>query len=463
MTEALQLDAALLNKYDTRGPRYTSYPAAPQFRPMEEAEYRALVQTHRANRSDALSVYVHIPFCRTVCYYCGCNKVVTANYRRAEDYLEVLTQELALQSTLFGLRPAVDQLHLGGGTPTYLNDGDLSRLMRALDTSLALEPGETREFSIEIDPRTTDAARIRHLAALGFNRLSIGVQDFDPEVQRAINRLQGLDQTTEVIDTARQAGFRSINLDLIYGLPLQTQARFAETLERVIALRPDRLAVYSYAHLPERFKVQRQIEAADLPSSAEKLALLVMTIERLTAAGYVYIGMDHFALPDDELAVALREGSLQRNFQGYATGAGRDLLALGVSAIGRIGPAFAQNHRSVEPWAADVSLGRIPVAQGLVLDDEDLLRGEIIQALMCGRRLDVRDIERRYRIEFASHFASELERLIPLADDGLVAVDAESIEVSARGRLLLRPIAMAFDAYLHARHKTTEPRYSRVI
>lgn len=463
MSEALQFDAALLDKYDTRGPRYTSYPAAPQFRPMAEEEYRALVREHREHNSDPLSVYVHVPFCRTVCYYCGCNKVVTANYRRAEEYLEVLVQELALQSSLFGLRPRVDQLHFGGGTPTYLNDADLSRLMRALDTALALERSEEREFSIEIDPRTTNAARIRHLAGLGFNRLSIGVQDFDPAVQQATNRLQGVDQTTEVIEAARAAGFRSINLDLIYGLPLQTRERFAETLETVIALRPDRLAVYSYAHLPDRFKVQRQIRTEDLPSAGEKLALLAMTIERLTEAGYVYIGMDHFALPDDELAVALREGTLQRNFQGYATGAGRDLLALGVSAIGRIGPAFAQNHRDIERWAAEVSLGRIPVAQGLVLDDEDLLRGEIIQALMCGRRLDVRDIERRYAIEFARHFAPELERLVPLADDGLVAVATDTIEVSDRGRLLLRPIAMAFDAYLHAARKPTEPRYSRVI
>ncbi len=463
MAEALQFDAALLDKYDTRGPRYTSYPAAPQFRPMAEEEYRVLVRAQREHTSDPLSVYVHVPFCRTVCYYCGCNKVVTANYRRAEDYLEVLVQELALQSSLFGLRPQVDQLHFGGGTPTYLKDAELSRLMRALDTALALEPGEAREFSIEIDPRTTDAARIHHLAGLGFNRLSIGVQDFDPAVQQATNRIQSIDQTTEVIDAARQAGFRSINLDLIYGLPLQTRERFAQTLETVIGLRPDRLAVYSYAHLPDRFKVQRQIRAEDLPSAAEKLALLAMTIERLTEAGYVYIGMDHFALPDDELAVALREGTLQRNFQGYATGAGRDLLALGVSAIGRIGPAFAQNHRDVGHWAAEVSLGRIPVAQGLVLDDEDLLRGEIIQALMCGRRLDVRDIEQRYAIEFARHFAPELERLLPLADDGLVAVASDTIEVSDRGRLLLRPIAMAFDAYLHAARSPTEPRYSRVI
>lgn len=459
MSQILSFDADLLRRYDVRGPRYTSYPTAPQFSPaVDEAEYRAVAAV--AGDSDAaLSLYVHIPFCRTVCFYCGCNKVITANYGRAEDYLDRLAREMAMQGELFGRRE-VTQLHFGGGTPTYLEERDLERVMEDLRRCFRLSDDSGREFSIEIDPRTVTPSKIRLLGDLGFNRMSLGVQDFDPEVQRAVNRIQSLERTAAALDAARTAGFTSTNVDLIYGLPRQTLASFDRTLDAVIALRQERLAVYSYAHLPAMFKVQRQIDAAELPDADLKLELLGLTIRRLTDAGYVYIGMDHFALPDDELAVAQREGTLQRNFQGYSTQAELDLVALGVSGIGLIGDTYAQNAKQLEGYADRIDRGLLAVEKGVRLSDDDRLRRELIQGLMCQGRIDIADLEAHHGIRFADYFTDQLQRLEPMQADGLLTVSPTRIEVTSRGRLLLRNIAMVFDAYL----KPAEPeRYSRAI
>lgn len=459
MLQTLDFDPDLLRKYDVRGPRYTSYPTAPQFSPeLGEAEYRALAEA--AGRSgEPLSLYVHIPFCRTICFYCGCNKVITANYRRAEAYLDRLEREMALQGALFGGRE-VTQLHFGGGTPTYLEAQDMRRVMADLRRHFNLSTSEAREFSIEIDPRTVTPEKIALLAELGFNRMSLGVQDFDPRVQKAVNRIQSVEQTAQVLAAGRAAGFRSTNIDLIYGLPLQTLESFGRTLDTILELRPERLAVYSYAHLPHMFKTQRQIRAEDLPDAETKLQLLGLTIERLTAAGYVYIGMDHFALPDDELAVAQREGSLQRNFQGYSTQAELDLVALGVSGIGLIGDAYAQNTRILDQYNELIDAGRLAVVRGTRLSADDLLRRELIQGIMCQGQIDIPALERKHGIRFAEYFAKELPKLDPLAEDGLLTLSPDAIAVTARGRLFLRNIAMVFDAYL----TPADPqRYSRAI
>lgn len=459
MSQTLQFDPDLLRKYDVRGPRYTSYPTAPQFSPeFDETAYRELAERVGAEPAP-LSLYVHIPFCRTVCFYCGCNKVITANYRRAEDYLGRLAREMALQGELFGQRE-VTQLHFGGGTPTYLNEDDLRRVLADLRSHFRLSDSAEREFSIEIDPRTVSPAKIALLGELGFNRMSLGVQDFDPDVQKAVNRIQSVEQTAEVLTAGRAAGFRSTNIDLIYGLPRQTLASFSRTLDIVLELRPERLAVYSYAHLPQMFKVQRQIKAEELPDAELKLELLALTIRRLTDAGYVYIGMDHFALPDDELAVAQREGSLQRNFQGYSTQAELDLVALGVSGIGLIGDAYAQNTRILDQYSELIDAGRLPVVRGARLSGDDRLRRALIQAIMCQGRVDIPALERAHGITFNDYFAAELTRLLPLAEDGLLSIASDALEVSPRGRLFLRNIAMVFDAYLNA----TEPgRFSKAI
>ncbi len=459
MSQLLDFDPELLRKYDVRGPRYTSYPTAPQFsEALGEAEYREVAR--RAAETDLpLSLYVHVPFCRTVCFYCGCNKVITANYRRATDYLDRLAREMAMQGALVGARE-VTQLHFGGGTPTYLNDADLRRVMDDLRRHFNLVESTSREFSIEIDPRTAGPDKIRLLAALGFNRMSLGVQDFDPDVQRAVNRVQSVAQTAAALEAGRDAGFGSTNVDLIYGLPRQTVDTFARTLDTVVEMRPERLAVYSYAHLPQMFKVQRQIDEAALPGAEQKLALLELTINRLSEAGYVYIGMDHFALPDDELAVAQREGSLQRNFQGYSTQAELDLVALGVSGIGLVGDTYAQNARVLDDYARRIDAGRLAIVKGVSLNADDKLRRDLIQSLMCQGRIDRLRLQARHAIRFDDYFADALERLEPMVDDGLLTVGGDAIEVTPRGRLFLRNIAMSFDAYL----QPADPgRYSRAI
>lgn len=459
MQQTLQFDPDLLRKYDVRGPRYTSYPTAPQFSPeLSETAYRDIAQA-AGGRDAPLSLYVHIPFCRTICFYCGCNKVITANYRRAEDYLARLEREMALQGALFSER-AVTQLHFGGGTPTYLNEDDLRRVMADLRRYFHLSDSTAREFSIEIDPRTATPDKIALLGELGFNRMSLGVQDFDPEVQRAVNRIQSIEQTAQVLDAGRAANFHSTNIDLIYGLPLQTLASFDRTLDTVLELRPERLAVYSYAHMPHMFKTQRQIRTEELPDAETKLQLLELTIRRLTEAGYVYIGMDHFALPDDELAVAQRDGSLQRNFQGYSTQAELDLVALGVSGIGLVGNTYAQNTRILDHYSELLDTGRLPVVRGTQLSADDLLRRELIQGVMCQGQIDIPALEAKHGIRFSEYFANELPRLAPLAADGLVTLAERSIDVTPRGRLFLRNIAMVFDAYL----TPSDPqRFSRAI
>lgn len=446
----LPFDTDTLARYDVAGPRYTSYPTAIQFDPaFGEDDYRRRVgASNRGAR--ALSLYVHIPFCATLCLYCGCNKIVTKRRERATPYLEALHTEIARQGELFERARGVEQLHFGGGTPTFIADDDMAALMGALRRHFQLRDDDAGDYSIEIDPRTVDPARIAHLRALGFNRLSLGVQDFDPAVQRAVNRIQSQAQTTAVIEAARAHGFRSINMDLIYGLPLQTPVSFARTLEQVLALRPDRLSVFNYAHLPERFPAQRRIRAEDLPPARHKLEILQLTVQRLTAAGYVYIGMDHFALPDDALARAQAVGGLHRNFQGYTTHGDCDLVGLGLSAIGDLGDCYAQNAVALEPYLEAIAGGRLPIARGCALTDDDRLRREAIRRLICDFRLDRRAFERRYAIDFARYFAAELGALARLVDDGLVTVDDELIVVTARGKFLVRNICMIFDRYLHS-------------
>lgn len=456
-------DQRLIERYGGRGPRYTSYPTAMQFHEGFTAEdYRRYA---RASNGDGvarpLSLYVHIPFCRSLCYYCACNKVVTRNAARVEEYLRMLYAEIRMQAALFDDDRPVSQLHFGGGTPTYLENAELDRLMRELNESFALASGYEREFSIEVDPRSVDMESMTLLAELGFNRLSLGVQDFDPVVQQAINRVQTANDVAELLRQARHTGFKSVSFDLIYGLPHQSVESFDETLEQVVVMRPDRLAIYNYAHLPQRFKGQRMIRERDLPSPAEKLDILHQTIDRLSAAGYVYIGMDHFSLPDDDLAIARRDGTLQRNFQGYSTHRECDLVGLGVSAISHIGDSYSQNTTSTIAYEAAISAGRLAVNRGLEMDHDDRLRAAVIQQLMCYDELRFDDFGRRHRCDFRDSFAPQLEAMAGLQRDGLVELDDNGILVTPRGRLLLRSIAMVFDRYLGA--PAGEPKFSQAI
>ncbi len=454
-------DTELVSRYGGRGPRYTSYPTALQF----SEELTADLYRENALASNAgtvpLSLYVHIPFCNTLCYYCGCNKIVTRNQARVERYLEMLYREIDMQSVLFERHRKIEQLHFGGGTPTYLSDKQLHELMAKLRDAFTFDDSDKREFSIEVDPRTVDRGGIRRLAELSFNRLSLGIQDFEPVVQAAVNRIQTPDSVSALVETAREAGFGSVSFDLIYGLPHQTVASFDSTLELVIAMRPDRLAVYNYAHLPQRFKGQRMINDADIPLPEVKLEILHRTIDRLCDSGYEYIGMDHFALPDDELVRARANGTLQRNFQGYSTHRHCDLVALGVSAIGNIGNVFAQSAVTTMEYEALVESGRLPLKKGLVVDHDDSLRAAAIQALMCYDELAFDDFNAAHDIDFATYFAVELERLRPLAEDGLIQLDSSAIIITDKGRLLLRSIAMVFDRYID--HAQNDNRFSKAI
>ncbi|WP_018880562.1 oxygen-independent coproporphyrinogen III oxidase [Thioalkalivibrio sp. ALE30] len=462
MEQRLVFDPEILRRYDVSGPRYTSYPTAPQFHEgFDDRAYADAAQaTNGADPARPLSLYVHVPFCDTVCFYCACNKVITGNYQRAQRYLAYLEREAALQGELFDAERTVGQLHFGGGTPTYLGDEDLRLVMALLGRHFRLDASAAREFSIEIDPRAVRPGTIPLLGELGFNRISLGVQDFDPDVQRAVNRIQPFEVTARAVEQARAHGFESTNFDLIYGLPLQTVETYTRTLERALELRPERLAIYNYAHLPQMFKTQRQIREADLPDAAEKLAILETTIERLTAAGYVYIEMDHFALPDDELAEAQRAGTLQRNFQGYSTRAEYDLVALGPTAIGKVGATYSQNLRELDAYYARLDAGRLPVFRGLELSADDRLRRDVISELMCHSRIDFAAIEARHGIVFGEVFADALGRLEGMQDDGLVRIEQGRLDVLPRGRLLLRNVAMAFDAYLATEG---QPRYSKVV
>lgn len=458
---AAPLSTAVLRQFDVAGPRYTSYPTADRFIEAFGAdEYAAALRERRDAGASAppLSLYVHIPFCESLCYYCACNKVVTRHRERATQYLAYLARETRLQAAQLGRRAAVSQLHLGGGTPTFLSDAQLGELLAMLRESFDFIPGG--EWSIEIDPRTVDATRLANLAALGFNRLSLGVQDFDPEVQKAVHRIQPAHQVFGLMADARALGFKSINIDLIYGLPKQTPENFARTVQEVIQLQPDRLSVFNYAHLPERFMPQRRINSQDLPNPAQKLAMLQGTIEQLTAAGYRYIGMDHFALPDDELAIAQEDATLQRNFQGYTTHGHCDLIGLGVSAISQIGDLYCQNSSDLSHYQNTLADGQLATSRGLLCNADDRLRRAVIQQLICHFNLLFTDIEQTFNIDFRGYFAPLWPQLQEMAADGLIELDSSHIKVLPAGRLLVRSVCMVFDAYLEGHNRQ---RFSRVI
>ena len=406
-----------------------------------------------------LSIYVHIPFCESLCYYCACNKIITKHKSKAAGYLRYLSREIDLHVAQLGLGQPVTQLHLGGGTPTFLSDDELRELMAMLRRSFAMAPGG--EYSIEVDPRTVNAQRLTLLAELGFNRLSFGVQDFDPDVQKAVHRIQPAQQVFKLVEEARAIGFDSINIDLIYGLPRQTPESFARTLAQVQQLRPDRIALYAYAHLPERFKPQRRIVPAELPGGAAKVAMLSQSLAAFLAAGYVYVGMDHFALPNDALAVAKSQGRLHRNFQGYSTQPDCDLIGLGVSAIGRIGATYSQNAKTMEEYCDHLDQGRLPVVRGLALNRDDLARRAVIMALMCQGQVLFEPIELAWLIDFKTYFAAELEQLKALADQGMVTLDDTGVQVTAQGWFFVRAVAMVFDRYLQA--DRNRAKFSRII
>ncbi|MDH3747360.1 MAG: oxygen-independent coproporphyrinogen III oxidase [Gammaproteobacteria bacterium] len=459
--DRVDFDEGLIRRYDGRGPRYTSYPTALQFSAnLTAAEYRK--NALDSNASDLpLSLYVHIPFCQTLCYYCGCNKIVTRNQVRVGRYLDDLYREIDMQSELFSTDRKVEQLHFGGGTPTYLSDEQLRALMDKLRGAFTFDDSDTHEFSIEVDPRSVTDKSIHSLAELGFNRLSLGIQDFNADVQKAVNRIQSVDEVQLLVETSRHTGFKSVSFDLIYGLPHQTVASFDTTLDSVIEMRPDRLAVYNYAHLPERFKGQRMINADDLPAPETKLDILHHTIDRLDSAGYVYIGMDHFALPEDDLVKARHDHTLHRNFQGYSTHQQCDLIGLGVSSISSIGPVYAQNAVSTIEYEKIIEGGQLPIARGIAVDADDALRAATIQSLMCYDAVSFDEFRAQYGFEFESYFAAELGRLEPLVVDGLVSVDTSGIMITAKGRLLLRSVAMVFDRYIN--DELHDQRYSKAI
>jgi len=458
---ATAFDRDLVARYDVDAPRYTSYPTAPHFR--ESFGEADLLRAIRSTNGDPiprdLSVYVHVPFCLSPCFYCGCARIITHDKGKGASYLARLYREIEQVAPHFDRDRPLAQLHFGGGTPNFLEAGQLLELVESLGRHFTFSRDAGREFGIEIDPRYCDEDYARQVAAAGINRVSLGVQDFDPAVQKAINRVQTVDETAAVMAGARAGGVRSINVDLIYGLPLQTPGSFAKTLDQVVALRPDRIAAYGYAHLPERFSAQKQIAKHDLPDASTRLTLLQQTVETLTAAGYVHIGVDHFALPGDDLAQALAAGTLQRNFQGYSTHAACDLVGFGMSAIGHVGDTFSQNAKDLVGYYAALDSGRLPVARGLRLDADDLIRADLIQRLMCAGEVDIAAFEARHLVDFPRYFHAALGRLAPLVDDGLVTCTPGRIEVTPRGRYLLRIIARAFDAY--AAHPKI--RYSRAM
>ena len=453
----------LLRRFDVSGPRYTSYPTADRFVesfPVDDYT-RALTQRSVGGAASAtpLSLYVHIPFCENLCYYCACNKIITKHHDRAAPYLSYLSREVDLHIAKLGLGQAVSQLHLGGGSPTFLTDDELRELMAMLRRNFSLVPGG--EYSIEVDPRTIDASRLDTLAELGFNRLSFGVQDFDPAVQKSVNRVQPAEQVFALVAAARQRNFDSINVDLIYGLPLQSPESFDRTLAQVVELRPERIALYAYAHLPERFKPQRRIETTEIPNAGAKVAMLARSMAAFMGAGYVYVGMDHFALPTDPLAIAKQQGRLHRNFQGYSTQPDCDLIGLGVSSIGRVGSTYSQNAKTMEEYCDFLDQGRFPVVRGLSLSADDLLRRAVIMAVMCQGLLVFKAIEAAYAIEFRSYFATEMATLEKLAEQGLVKLNENNIEVTATGWFFVRAVAMVFDRYLQTDRTTA--RFSKIL
>ena len=463
MEQLVKFNTELIKRYDVAGPRYTSYPTAVQF--MEGFDAEAYLRYTTASNNELipkpLSLYVHLPFCHSLCYYCGCMKKVTRHEHQGVRYLELLLREVEMQGRLFDHDREVVQLHFGGGTPTYHDDRQLQELVAQLGRHFSLSEDESREFSIEVDPRTISRDRLANLADMGFNRISLGVQDIDPRVQKAVNRIQDPQATLDMVEQSRSLGFNSVSIDLIYGLPLQTVESFSRTIDTVVAARPDRLAVYNYAHLPHIFRAQRMIDAKDIPSPETKLKLMELTIDKLTSLGYVYIGMDHFALPEDELTIAQREGGLQRNFQGYSTRRECDLVGLGVSAIGKVGDCYAQNLKDIPSWQSVVEEGKLPIWRGLSLTTEDRLRRSVIESIMCHGEVKFDRFEANFAIDFHDHFAYELSQLEQLEADGLIEMGDDEFTATPEGRLLLRAIAMIFDEYLQA--SQSEPKFSRVI
>lgn len=460
---AAPISESLIRQYDVSGPRYTSYPTADRF--VEAFSSQDYVQALEQRRDGAaamalpLSLYVHIPFCESLCYYCACNKIITKHHDRAAAYLKYLSREIDLHVAHIGAGQAISQLHFGGGSPTFLSDAELRELMAILRRSFSLTPGG--EYSIEIDPRTIDASRLDVLAELGFNRLSFGVQDFDPAVQKAVHRVQPAEQVFALVDAARQRGFESVNVDLIYGLPEQTPESFDRTLAQIGQLRPDRIALYAYAHLPERFKPQRRISSVEIPTAAAKVSMLARSMASFMEAGYVYIGMDHFALPNDSLSVAKRQGRLHRNFQGYSTQPDCDLIGLGVSSIGRVGATYSQNAKTLEEYYDFLDQGQFPVVRGLGLTRDDLVRRAVIMALMCQGRLSFESIELAYLIDFKEYFAKELETLKSQVEQGLVELDGTGIKVTETGWFFVRAVAMVFDRHLQT--DRTRAKFSKIL
>lgn len=460
----LEIEEDLIRRFDSLGPRYTSYPTADRFTEQFSANsyVRYLQERSRLASKPPLSLYIHIPFCASLCYYCACNKVITKDHGRSAKYLEYLAKELVLVSGHLQQREVLSQLHLGGGTPTFLSHDELRHLMQMLHQHFDF--ADDAEISIEIDPRTVSTATLQLLAELGFNRTSLGVQDFNPEVQKAVHRIQPFEMVAQTVSDSRARGFQSINFDLIYGLPKQDLDSFSRTLDQVIALSPARIALYNYAHLPTRFKPQRRIAEADLPSAEQRLQIFLMSIRRLLAEGYVYIGLDHFAKPDDSLALATLDGSLHRNFQGYTTRSDCDLIGLGLSAIGKIGASYVQNLRTLDDYYACLDQGNLPVEKGFDLDADDILRRQIIMSLMCSNTLNFQFLEMKYGIVFREYFADELARLTDYAQAGLLIIDEHSISVPPKGRLFVRALAMVFDRYL-SRLSLLQPgaKYSKLI
>jgi oxygen-independent coproporphyrinogen-3 oxidase len=461
MDQGITYDLDLIRRYDQSGPRYTSYPTAVEFHSdFDAAAYRAAcVATNDSGRP--LSLYFHIPFCDTVCFYCACSKLATKDRALAQPYLDRVYRELELQAKLFDRDRIVEQLHWGGGTPTFISHDQMAELMDVTRRHFNLADDTVGEFSIEIDPREADADSVALLRRLGFNRMSLGVQDFEPSVQQAVNRIQSEAETLAVLEAARAQGFRSVSVDLMYGLPRQTVASFGRTLDRIIEFAPERLSVFNYAHLPERFKPQRRIDEAELPRPEVKLQILQETIDRLTQAGYVYIGMDHFARPDDELALAQRNRTLYRNFQGYSTHADCDLIGIGMTSIGKVGNTYAQNERGLDDYYARIDAGHLAVFRGIALSRDDDIRRDVITRLICHFELSFAEVEQVWGIAFADYFAADLPKLDPMAADGLLELDAAGIRVLPRGRLLIRNICMVFDAYLATKQGTVG--FSRVI
>lgn len=459
--------APLLNKYDVYGPRYTSYPTALQFNErFSQADYQQhALSSNQHPIPRPLSIYIHVPFCKSLCYYCGCNKIITHKPQMANDYLDYLYREIEMHSQYYADDRLLQQIHFGGGTPTFLRPQQLREVMEVLAQSFHLGLPDTLEIGIEIDPRTVTAAEMQELTAMGFNRISIGIQDFDPDVQKAINRVQSKKQVEAVIKSARNNKVNSISVDIIYGLPKQTRASFSRTLDDIIRIRPDRIALYNYAHMPQRIPAQRLIHGSDLPNTEDKLAIFTDSIKRLTEAGYLYIGMDHFALPTDSLAKALEHGGLQRNFQGYSTHAECDVIGVGVSAISRINDGYSQNVTEISKYKEAISEGLLPIHRGVNLTPDDRIRADLIQKIMCDGIICFSEFGLQHDIFFQRYFKEELSSLYDLANDGLIELNALGFKVTAKGRIFLRNIAMKFDAYFNQTtlQNTEQPRYSKTL